>query len=39
VAASYRIDTKLMFAGITLSSATGILVFDIIAGHDKAILR
>lgn len=39
VAASYRIDTRLMFAGITLSSAAGILFFNLISGLEKALLR
>jgi NitT/TauT family transport system permease protein len=39
VAASYRIDTRLMFAGITLSSAAGILFFNLISGLEKLFLR
>lgn len=39
VAASYRIDTRLMFAGITLSSAAGILFFNLISGLERLLLR
>jgi NitT/TauT family transport system permease protein len=39
VAASYRIDTRLMFAGITLSSAAGILFFYTISALEKLLLR
>lgn len=39
VAASYRIDTRLMFAGITLSSAAGILFFNLISGLEHVLLR
>ncbi len=39
VAASYRIDTRLMFAGITLSSAAGILFFNLISALERLVLR
>jgi NitT/TauT family transport system permease protein len=39
VAASYRIDTRLMFAGIALSSAAGILFFNFISGLERLLLR
>ncbi len=39
VAASYRIDTRLMFAGIAFSSAAGILFFYIISGIEKLVLH
>ena len=39
VAASYRIDTRLMFAGIAYSSAAGILFFNLITGLEKLLLR
>jgi NitT/TauT family transport system permease protein len=39
VAASYRIDTRLMFAGIALSSAAGILFFNLISGLERLVLR
>ncbi len=39
VAASYRIDTRLMFAGIALSSAAGILFFNLISGLERLLLR
>lgn len=39
VQASYRIDTTLMFAGITLSSLGGILFFNIIGWIEKSSLR
>lgn len=38
-AASYRIDTRLMFAGIAFSSAAGILFFGLISGLEKLLLR
>lgn len=37
--ASYRIDTRLMFAGIAFSSAAGILFFNFISGLEKLLLR
>lgn len=39
VAASYRIDTRLMFAGIAFSSAAGILFFYTISALEKLLLR
>lgn len=39
VAASYRIDTRLMFAGIAYSSAAGILFFNAISGLEKLLLH
>ncbi len=39
VQASYRIDTTLMFAGITLSSLGGILFFNVIGWIEKSSLR
>ncbi len=39
VAAAYRIDTRLMFAGIALSSAAGILFFNLITGLERLLLR
>ena len=39
VQASYRIDTRLMFAGITLSSLGGIVFFNVISAIEKALLR
>jgi NitT/TauT family transport system permease protein len=39
VAASYRIDTKLMFAGIAYSSVAGILFFNLISLLEKLLLR
>ncbi len=39
VAASYRIDTRLMFAGIAYSSAAGILFFNFVSGMEKLLLR
>ena len=39
VAAAYRIDTRLMFAGIALSSAAGILFFNLISGLERLLLR
>lgn len=39
VQASYRIDTRLMFAGIALSSIGGILFFNLVGWIEKAALR
>ena len=39
VQASYRIDTRLMFAAITLSSMAGILFFHLIGWMERATLR
>lgn len=39
VQASYRLDTRLMFAGITLSSLGGIVFFNVISAIERAILR
>jgi NitT/TauT family transport system permease protein len=39
VAASYRIDTQLMFAGIAYSSAAGILFFNLVSGLEKLLLH
>jgi NitT/TauT family transport system permease protein len=39
VAASYRIDTKLMFAGIAFSSVAGILFFNLISFLERLLLR
>lgn len=39
VQASYRIDTRLMFAGIALSSLAGIVFFHVIGWIEKATLR
>lgn len=39
VQASYRIDTRLMFAAIALSSLAGILFFHLIGWIEKAVLR
>jgi NitT/TauT family transport system permease protein len=39
VQASYRIDTRLMFAGIALSSLGGILFFNLIGWIEKLSLR
>ncbi len=39
VQASYRIDTKLMFAGIALSSLGGIVFFNIIGWIEKKVLH
>jgi len=39
VRASYRLDTRLMFAGITLSSIGGIVFFSAIGWIEKATLR
>ena len=39
VQASYRIDTKLMFAGIALSSLGGIAFFNLIGWIEKAVVR
>jgi NitT/TauT family transport system permease protein len=39
VAAAYRIDTRLMFAGIALSSAAGTLFFNLISGLERLLLR
>lgn len=39
VQAAYRIDTRLMFAGIALSSVGGILFFNLIGWIEKAALR
>ena len=39
VQASYRIDTKLMFAGIALSSVGGILFFNLIGWIEKRVLH
>ncbi|HKZ24405.1 MAG TPA: ABC transporter permease [Acidimicrobiia bacterium] len=39
VQAAYRIDTRLMFAGIALSSLGGILFFNIISWLEKAAIR
>lgn len=39
MAASYRIDTKLMFAGIAYSSAAGILFFNLVSGLEKLLLH
>jgi NitT/TauT family transport system permease protein len=39
LAASWRIDTRLMFAGIALSSAAGILFFNSISGLERLLLR
>jgi len=39
MAASYRIDTRLMFAGIAYSSAAGILFFNLISGLEKLLLH
>lgn len=38
VQASYRIDTKLMFAGITLSSLGGILFFNLIGLVERIVI-
>lgn len=39
VAAAYRIDTRLMFAGIAFSSAAGILFFSVISGLERLLLH
>ena len=39
IQASYRIDTRLMFAGIALSSAAGIVFFNIIGALERLALR
>jgi NitT/TauT family transport system permease protein len=39
MAASYRIDTRLMFAGIAFSSAAGILFFNTISAVEKMVLH
>lgn len=39
VQASYRIDTRLMFAAITLSSLAGIMFFHLIGWIERATLR
>ncbi len=39
VQASYRIDTKLMFAGIALSSLGGIVFFNLIGWIEKKVLH
>ena len=39
VQASYRIDTRLMFAAIALSSLAGIVFFHLIGWIEKATLR
>lgn len=39
MAASYRLDTKLMFAGIAYSSAAGILFFNLVSGLEKLLLH
>lgn len=39
VQASYRIDTRLMFAGITLSSLGGIVFFNFIGWIEKKVLH
>jgi NitT/TauT family transport system permease protein len=38
MAASYRLDTKLMFAGIAYSSAAGILFFNLMSGLERLLL-
>lgn len=39
MAASYRIDTRLMFAGIAYSSAAGILFFNLVSGLERLLLH
>ncbi|MCY4425328.1 MAG: ABC transporter permease [Acidimicrobiaceae bacterium] len=39
IQASYRLDTRLMFAGIALSSAAGVVFFNIIGALERLALR
>ncbi len=39
IQASYRLDTRLMFAGIALSSAAGVVFFNVIGALERLALR